>query len=185
LTDAPDLLLRSHRGNGADDRSQGEIIRVCPIDHMANNTQGVNMIKLLSKSALLITIVAALYLLLTGNLFALNLLLVVQLLALALMPWARRSFQPGQFNIDAQPREGQMLVTGPYRYIRHPMYAGALLIIWAGIAGHLSALNVVVGVCVTAVIAIRIMVEEQYLRSAYPQYAQHASKTKRLIPYII
>ena len=141
--------------------------------------------KIISKFALPISILAGLYLLLTGNLFSINLFLVAQVLAIAMMPWARRSFQPGQFNIHAEPKEGQMISSGPYKYIRHPMYASALVIIWSGILGHFSYLNLVIGVIVTVVISIRIMIEEQYLRAHYPEYLDFSRKTKMIIPFII
>lgn len=134
--------------------------------------------KLISQLALPITIIAGLYLLVSGNLFSLNLLLIVQLLAFAVMPWARHSFQSGQFSIHAEPKEGQMLVSGPYQFIRHPMYAAALTIIWAGIVGHISPTTLIIGVIVTVVISIRIMIEEQYLRTRYPDYMHHARNIK-------
>lgn len=143
------------------------------------------MKKLISKFALPVVVVAVLYLLISGNLFSINLLLIVQVLAFTAMPWARRSFQPGQFSIHAEPKQGQMLVSGPYQFIRHPMYASALTIIWAGILGHFSPLNLVVGVIATVVVSIRIMLEEQYLRTHYPEYMHHSRKTKRIIPFII
>ena len=143
------------------------------------------MMKIISKFALPISILAGLYLLITGNLFSINLFLVVQVLAIALMPWARRSFQPGQFNIQAEPKEGQMISSGPYQFIRHPMYASALIIIWSGVLGHFSYLNFVIGVIVTVVISIRIMIEEQYLRAHYPGYLDFSRKTKMIIPFII
>ena len=143
------------------------------------------MMKFVSKFALPISILAGLYLLITGNLLSINLFLVAQVLAIALMPWARRSFQPGQFNIHAEPKEGQMISSGPYKYIRHPMYASALVIIWSGILGHFSYLNLVIGVIVTVVISIRIMIEEQYLRAHYPEYLDFSRKTKMIIPLII
>ena len=143
------------------------------------------MMKIISKFALPISILAGLYLLLTGNLFSINLFLVAQVLAIAMMPWARRSFQPGQFNIHAEPKEGQMISSGPYQFIRHPMYASALVIIWSGILGHFSYLNLVIGVIVTVVISIRIMIEEQYLRAHYPEYLDFSRKTKLIIPFII
>lgn len=111
--------------------------------------------------------------------------IVVQVLAIALMSWARRSFQPGQFNIHAEPKEGQMISSGPYKYIRHPMYASAFVIIWSGILGHISYLNFVIGVIVAIVISIRIMTEEEYLRSHYPEYLDFSRKTKMIIPFII
>jgi protein-S-isoprenylcysteine O-methyltransferase Ste14 len=143
------------------------------------------MMKIISKFALPISILAGLYLLITGNLLSINLFLVAQVLAIAMMPWARRSFQPGQFNIHAEPKEGQMISSGPYQFIRHPMYASALIIIWSGILGHFSYLNLVIGIIVTVVISIRIMIEEQYLRTHYPAYLDFSRKTKMIIPFII
>jgi protein-S-isoprenylcysteine O-methyltransferase Ste14 len=141
--------------------------------------------KLISKFALPIVIIAGLYLLFSGNLFSLNLFLVAQVLAFTVMPWARRSFQPDQFSIHAEPKEGRMLVSGPYQYIRHPMYASTLTIIWAGILGHFSSLNLVIGIIVTVVVSARIMIEEQYLRTHYPDYMDYSRKTKRIIPFVI
>lgn len=141
--------------------------------------------KTIAKCSLPITVLAGLYLLISGNLFSINLFLAVQVLAIVLMPWARRSFQPGQFNIHAEPKEGRMISSGPYRFIRHPMYASALTIIWSGVLGHFSYLNLVIGVIVTVVISIRIMIEEQYLRAHFPDYLDFARKTKMIIPFII
>ena len=143
------------------------------------------MVRIFSKFALPISILAGLYLLMTENLFSINLFLVAQVLAIALMPWARRSFRPGQFNIHAEPKEGQMISSGPYQFIRHPMYASALVIIWSGVLGHFSYLNLVIGVMVTVVVSIRIRIEEQYLRAHYPEYLDFSRKTKMLIPYVI
>jgi protein-S-isoprenylcysteine O-methyltransferase Ste14 len=147
--------------------------------------------KFISKFALLVVILTGLYLLISGNLFTLNLFLVVQALAVVVMIWARRSFQSGQFSIHAEPQSSQMFSStqmfssGPYHFIRHPMYASALVIIWAGILGHLSPLNLVIGFIVMTVVFIRVTVEEQYLRTYYPDYIAYAHKTKRLIPFLI
>jgi len=143
------------------------------------------MINLISKIALPVTLLAGSYLLISGNLFAINIFLVFQILAIAVMPWARRSFQPGQFNIRAEPKEGPIISSGPYKLIRHPMYASALVIIWSGILGHFSPINLLIGVLVTIVISFRIVTEEKYLRVHHPAYQDYASKTKRIIPFII
>ena len=144
------------------------------------------MMKLISKFALLILIIAILYLLLSGNLLSrLPFVIAGQLLAIALAIWARRSFQEGQFSVHAEPAEGSMLSTGPYRYIRHPMYTFALLFVWASVLGHLSLMTVAIGLIVTGVVAIRIVTEEQFLRARYPDYAEYSRQTKRIIPFII
>lgn len=77
--------------------------------------------KLISNFALLILIIAILYLLISGNLFSRSPLIITgQLLAVALGIWARLSFQGGQFSIQAEPVAGPLLLTGPYHFIRHP-----------------------------------------------------------------
>jgi protein-S-isoprenylcysteine O-methyltransferase Ste14 len=142
--------------------------------------------KIISKFALLITIVAVLYLLFSGNLLSLSPFVIAgQLLAVALGIWSRRTFQGGQFSIHAEPGEGPLLSSGPYHYIRHPMYSAALLLIWSSILGHLSLVTVVIGLIVTGVVGVRIMSEEQLLRSRFPGYVEYSRITKRIIPFTI
>jgi protein-S-isoprenylcysteine O-methyltransferase Ste14 len=142
-------------------------------------------VKTISKLSLPITVLVGLYLLISGNLFSLNPFLIVQALAIAVLPWARRSFQAGQFNIHADPKGGQLISSGPYKFIRHPMYASVLVIIWSGILSHFSLPNLILGVVVTVVVAIRIFVEEQSLRETYPEYVDFSRKSKLVIPFIL
>ena len=142
--------------------------------------------KLISKFALLIVIIAIIFLLISGNLLSTSpLIITIQILAIALSIWARRSFLKGQFSIHAEPNEGPLLLTGPYRLIRHPMYTFSLIIVWSSMLGHWSIITIIVSLLVTCVIIIRIVTEEQYLRARYPDYIEYSSKTKRIIPFII
>jgi protein-S-isoprenylcysteine O-methyltransferase Ste14 len=65
------------------------------------------------------------------------------------------------------------------------MYAAALLLIWSSILGHWSLVPVIIGLIVTGEIALRIMTEEQFLRTRFSDYAAYAHKTKRIIPFLI
>jgi len=144
------------------------------------------MMKLISKFALLILIIAILSLLVSGNLLSPSPFVIAgQLLAIALSIWARRSFQSGQFSIHAEPGEGSLVSTGPYQFIRHPMYTAALLFVWSSILGRLSLITAVIGLIVTGAIAVRIVTEERLLRTRYPDYVEYSRKTKLIIPFII
>ena len=141
--------------------------------------------KLISQSALFILAAAILVLALTGSLFSRSPLVITgQILALMLAIFARRSFAAAQFSIHAAPTGGGVISTGPYRFIRHPMYAAALLFIWASIGGHLTPWTVGIGVLVTAVILIRIAAEETLLQASYPDYQAYTGQTKRIIPFL-
>src|SRR4029450_4206361 len=51
----------------------------------------------------------------------------------ALGIWAVTANRPGNFNIRPEPKSGGQLVqTGPYRYLRHPMYS-ALMVAMLGL----------------------------------------------------
>jgi len=121
----------------------------------------------------------------TGNLFSpLPLVIAVQVAAVALNIWARRSFQKGAFRVVATPGGSSIIRSGPYRFVRHPMYAAVLLFIWASVLSHLSVLTVAIGVAVTAVAITRVVVEERLLRARYPDYDDYARSTKALVPYV-
>ena len=144
------------------------------------------MLKVISKFALISTILAILYLLISQNLFSVSPLVIAgQLLAVVLSIWARRSFQQGQFNIHAEPLQGSLLSAGPYKFIRHPMYAASLLLVWSSILGHLSPINTIIGAVVTGIILIRVMEEEKLLLTQFAEYAEYSNTTKRIIPFVI
>ncbi|MEP7381167.1 MAG: isoprenylcysteine carboxylmethyltransferase family protein [Gemmatimonadota bacterium] len=109
-------------------------------------------------------------------------LVVVQLLAVALMVWARITFGMRSFHGAANPTDGGLVTTGPYALVRHPIYASILLFIWPGIAAQPSLLSVALGVLAIAAIGVRIAAEELLVIARYPDYAAYAAKTKRLIP---
>jgi protein-S-isoprenylcysteine O-methyltransferase Ste14 len=122
---------------------------------------------------------------LTGNLFSGDPPVIAgQILGLGLVISARIAFGRQRFNLSATPAGGPLLCVGPYRVIRHPMYAGALVFLIASVLGHLSLFTAAIGIVVLILIPWRIHLEESLLKSAYPDYAGYASKSSRLIPFI-
>ncbi len=108
------------------------------------------------------------------------------LLGIALR-WYSAALLGKYFTFDVAVQSGQILVeVGPYRYIRHPSYSGALLTLlgfglalgnWAGLATSLS--------CMGFAYAYRIAVEEAALASALGEaYNQYMRRTWRLVPFL-
>ena len=134
---------------------------------------------------LLLVIAAIVVLAATGNLFAAApLVIAAQVGAVGLSIWARRSFQKGAFRVTATPGSRSIIQSGPYRFVRHPMYAASLLFIWAAVVSHPSAGPVAIGIVVTAMVITRVVVEERLLRAQYPEYVDYARSTKALVPYV-
>jgi protein-S-isoprenylcysteine O-methyltransferase Ste14 len=91
------------------------------------------------------------------------------------------------FTFDVAIQSGHNLIeAGPYRYIRHPSYSGALLTLlgfglalgnWAGLAASLS--------CLGLAYAYRIPLEEAALAAALGEpYKQYVNRTWRLVPFL-
>ncbi|GAU66174.1 hypothetical protein SSP35_02_05430 [Streptomyces sp. NBRC 110611] len=105
---------------------------------------------------------------------------------LALRHWAVASLGE-HFRSTVDLRPGQPVVrTGPYRYLRHPSYAGGLIVIaCAGFClDHLPAHLVLTGGALAGSL-YRIHAEDTVLTSALgADYADYAARTARLIPGI-
>jgi protein-S-isoprenylcysteine O-methyltransferase Ste14 len=84
-----------------------------------------------------------------------------------------------------QDRGHQVVSTGPYHYVRHPMYSGITLFA-IGTPLLLGAwYGVPFGLIFAVVLARRAVMEEQTLRKELPGYAAYMSEVKyRLIPAI-
>jgi protein-S-isoprenylcysteine O-methyltransferase len=79
----------------------------------------------------------------------------------------------------------QVVDRGPYRFVRHPGYAGSLLI-WTGFAltSRSFAVVEVVGGLLGVAYHRRVGAEEALLRRELPGYAAYSKRTKRLIPFV-
>lgn len=109
--------------------------------------------------------------------------LVASLLALAGLVWVHatlgRHFSD-RLNLQAQH---QLITSGPYRWVRHPMYSFLFLFFVA--SAELSA-NALIALCSALLIAniwIRIGHEEKMLREHFGQaFDDYARRTPRIIP---
>jgi protein-S-isoprenylcysteine O-methyltransferase Ste14 len=82
--------------------------------------------------------------------------------------------------------EGQTVIsTGPYALIRHPMYAG-VLVMCIGIPIALGSWwGLVVLALITPVLVWRILDEEKFLKKDLPGYTEYLQKVHyRLVPYV-
>jgi protein-S-isoprenylcysteine O-methyltransferase len=104
-----------------------------------------------------------------------------------LLRWYSIVYLGRYFTVDvAIAADHKLIDSGPYRFIRHPAYSGAV-IAFLGLALTLrhSISLVLIVVPITAVFLYRIYIEEAALRSALgPAYAAYVNRTKRLIPFV-
>ena len=110
--------------------------------------------------------------------------IALQALAVALMVWARLTFGRRSFHATASPTEGGLVTRGPYRWVRHPIYTAVCLFAWACVLGYPSRFSLTMAGIVTAGAAARMLAEEASLRLRYPEYAEYARRTKRMVPYV-
>ncbi len=100
--------------------------------------------------------------------------------------WARTRIR-SQYSGHLQTQAGSHLVTqGPYRCIRHPSYAGFLLVVLGVATGYGSVLGLgAILLLILPGLAYRMKVEEDILvQQFHEEYLDYKSRTKRLIPGI-
>jgi protein-S-isoprenylcysteine O-methyltransferase Ste14 len=79
----------------------------------------------------------------------------------------------------------KVISTGPYAIVRHPMYAGALLMLFGTALALSSWWGLVPFAVMTLTIAARLLDEERFLAKNLPGYADYGQGVRyRLIPYV-
>jgi protein-S-isoprenylcysteine O-methyltransferase Ste14 len=146
----------------------------------------VTVPNVLSLVAPVVLVASLVFLGATGNLVSRSpVAIALQLGAVALAVWARTAFPAGAFRVAAEPAAERVIRRGPYRVIRHPQFAAALLFLWTAVLFHRSPVTLGVGTVATLAAALRIVIEERMLRARYPEYAGYARTTKAIVPFVL
>jgi protein-S-isoprenylcysteine O-methyltransferase Ste14/Flp pilus assembly pilin Flp len=79
--------------------------------------------------------------------------------------------------------EARGLVThGPYELVRHPLYLGEFTAMAGLLIASPSARNLVAGAVFAGAQLLRMRLEERALVREFPEYAEYASRTPRVVP---
>ena len=143
------------------------------------------MLKTLSLIGYIGMVGSLLGLLAMWNLFSSSTLVIcLQVVALLLFLWARVTFGRRSYHVVADPTAGGLVTGGPYRYIRHPIYAAMCLFTWAGVAAHWSWSSGLCGGLILGSAVMRIYFEEPLVAARHFDYVQYKARTWRMIPYV-
>jgi protein-S-isoprenylcysteine O-methyltransferase Ste14 len=81
--------------------------------------------------------------------------------------------------------EPELITSGPYRYVRHPIYSGLILAI-LGTALTTSLVGLLLPAALTGYFYYAASVEERNMTAEFPtQYPAYRDRTKRLIPFLL
>lgn len=112
-------------------------------------------------------------------------LIMIQLSGLLLVVRAARAIRPLELaGVRASSRTDPLHVAGPYRFVRHPLYLGWVLIVWA--TPHLTGDRLTFAALTTVYLVAAIRWEERDLTATFgAEYTRYAAGVRwRLLPFI-
>ncbi|MEG3848242.1 isoprenylcysteine carboxylmethyltransferase family protein [Microcoleus sp. herbarium19] len=83
------------------------------------------------------------------------------------------------------PREdGELVQTGIYGIVRHPLYGGLILAAFGWSIWQISLSHLIATAILFAFFDIKARREETWLSEKYPEYSEYSQRVKKLIPGI-
>jgi protein-S-isoprenylcysteine O-methyltransferase Ste14 len=81
--------------------------------------------------------------------------------------------------------EPELVTSGPYRFVRHPIYSGLLLAV-LGTALAISLYWLIALAFLTAYFTYSATVEERLMTTSFPgEYDSYRARTNMLIPFVL
>jgi protein-S-isoprenylcysteine O-methyltransferase Ste14 len=121
----------------------------------------------------------------THNPWLLGIGLTIFVLGLAIAVWARVYLGRNWGMPMTQRADPELVTTGPYRRVRHPIYSGIILAM-VGTAVAVSAYWLVAVAVLGAYFLFSAVMEERTMAKLFPvAYPPYKHATKMLIPYVL
>jgi protein-S-isoprenylcysteine O-methyltransferase Ste14 len=112
--------------------------------------------------------------------------LAVSALGGAIGLWALAHNRRGNFNIAPELKQNcQLITTGAYRWIRHPMYASVTLMMLGVTLMDPKAALWLLWLFLVTILLLKAQREESLWLSHDPCYLEYRENTKYFIPYIL
>ncbi|MDQ6903492.1 MAG: hypothetical protein M3139_10825 [Bacteroidota bacterium] len=135
--------------------------------------------------ALGIAMVGAIFMVFEDYLFSKNpVTIIIQFFSAALMIWARITFGRRSFHAAANASKGLLITTGPYHWLRHPIYASLIYFFSASIISYPVIESIVTVIIICIALLVRMFIEEKFLLATYSEYAEYSKTTKRILPFV-
>ena len=83
------------------------------------------------------------------------------------------------------PQARTLVRSGPYRLIRHPLYAGEIVAFGGAILLKFTIAKLGIFLLLTAIQCCRAIQEEKVIEETIPEYSAYKAATKRFIPGVI
>jgi len=109
----------------------------------------------------------------------------LQLSGVAIIAWSVAGIDPLELaGIRGQRQRGPLQTTGPYGWVRHPLYFGWVLAAFG--AAHMTGDRLAFAVITTAYLVIAVPWEEQSLVQTFgDEYRQYQQRVRwRIVPYV-
>ena len=102
---------------------------------------------------------------------------------LGLVVWAVLVFGRGVTPSPMPSRKAQLRTRGPYRWIRHPMYTGVIVLMAGSALGRRNWIAAALWVVLVVFFLTKMRWEERRLVETYPGYSTYRETVPALVPF--
>jgi len=112
--------------------------------------------------------------------------IAIFLFGLILGLWAINHNKRDNFHIQPNLKDGcQLITTGAYQYIRHPMYTSVITMMFAILVSTPTLIEFLFFIMLIVVLALKAKREENLWCGHDESYIEYKNNTKLFIPYIL
>lgn len=141
----------------------------------------------MSISYLLVAIqfASVIFLALTGSILPSSILFLILQIIFLLVAFLAMAEMKFRFNIFPRPlNSSTLIVTGPFKFVRHPMYTSIIFITLIWVINEFSFLRLGDWIILVIILNIKLEIEEKILADKFSDYEEYKIKSKKLIPFI-